>query len=195
MAGAVHLRAARREDARALALLVDIAGEGLPRIVWEGMREPGEGIFDVGERRAAREEGSFSYRNAIVAEDDGGVLAALVGYPLAETPDPVDPEDIPALFRPLQALEDLAGGTWYINVLASFPEARNRGLGARLIDAARAAARDCGCERMSLIVQDANPARRLYARAGFSDVARRPIVREGGWDCPGQDWVLQIADV
>lgn len=189
------IRPATKADADALARLVDIAGEGMPAVVWDGMREPGESIWDVGRRRAEREEGTFSYRNASIADADGQPLGALVGKALPETPEPLDLSEMPAMFRPLQALEDMAPGSWYINVLATFPEARNRGIGAALIDAARAKARACGCRRISLIVQDANPALRLYARAGFREVARKPIVCERGWTSPGRDWLLQLADV
>lgn len=60
-------RPATRDDAPALAELVNFAGEGLPVYLWEKSKEPGETVWDVGRRRAEREEGNFSYRNALVA--------------------------------------------------------------------------------------------------------------------------------
>ena len=43
---------------------------------------------------------------------------------------------------------------------------------------------------MSLIVADNNPdARRLYARTGYEQRARRLMVREG-WQTEGREWIL-----
>jgi hypothetical protein len=36
---------------------------------------------------------------------------------------------MPAMFVPLQELENLAPGTWYVNVLAAYPEHRSQGHG------------------------------------------------------------------
>jgi hypothetical protein len=65
------LRPARKEDARALAQLIDIAGEGFGTYLWSQAAGPGESALDVGMRRAQRDEGGFSYRNAIVALSGG----------------------------------------------------------------------------------------------------------------------------
>ena len=56
-------RPARIDDAPALADLVDFAGEGLPSYLWAKMAQPSETAMDVGRRRAAREEGAFSYHD------------------------------------------------------------------------------------------------------------------------------------
>ncbi|MCL5777692.1 GNAT family N-acetyltransferase [Limibaculum sp. FT325] len=58
--------------------------------------------------------------------------------------------------------------------IAVRPEGRGRGLGARLLAEALAAARVAGAARMILEVADGNaPARALYARGGFAVIARR----------------------
>jgi GNAT superfamily N-acetyltransferase len=49
-------------------------------------------------------------------------------------------------------------------------DARGRGVGAALLHALLQAARDAGFERLSLSVDPANPARRLYARCGFVEL-------------------------
>ena len=113
-------RHATPQDAAALAELVNLAGEGLPLYLWGQMAEPGESPWEVGRGRALREAGSFSYRNAVVAEADGRVVAGLVGYPLPDAPEPIDYDRMPALFVPLQELENLAPRTWYVNVLATY---------------------------------------------------------------------------
>ncbi|HVG46759.1 MAG TPA: GNAT family N-acetyltransferase [Rubellimicrobium sp.] len=186
-------RHATPADAPALAHLVDIAGEGLPSYLWAQMAEEGETALDVGRWRARREEGSFSYRNAVVADPGGGVEAALVGYPLPDGPESI-PDDLPAMFVPLQKLENLAGGTWYVNVLATYPEYRDQGHGTHLLGIAQRLARAAGCRGLSLIVADTNfGARRLYERSGFRPMASRRMVKEG-WQGPGENFLLMIQE-
>lgn len=185
-------RHATPEDADALAELIDFAGEGLPLYLWERMAEPGETPWDVGRRRARREEGSFSYRNTVVAEADSEVVACLIGYPLPERPAPIDYGEMPAMFVPLQELENLAPGTWYVNVLATYPRWRGRGYGTRLLALAERLATEAGRSGLSIIVADTNAgARQLYERVGFRHVAERPMVKDD-WDNPGENWVLLV---
>lgn len=182
-------RPATRGDAAVLAELVNDAGQGLPLYLWEQMKEPGESAWDVGRRRAARDEGAFSWRNAIVIECEGEAAGCLIGYGIAEAPEPI-PDDFPVMFRPLQALENLAPGSWYVNVLAVLPVFRNRGFGRRLLARAEEIARAERRGGMSLIVADANAgARRLYERVGYREAARRPMVKEG-WAGEGRHWLL-----
>lgn len=191
---AITFRQATADDAGALAELINFAGEGLPFYLWERMAEAGETAWDVGRRRARREEGSFSYRNATVAEMDGRVVGCLIGYPLPDAPEAIDPDTMPPMFVPLQELENLAPATWYVNVLAAYPECRGHGLGTRLLALAEKLAAETGCGGMSIIVSDANTgARRLYERCGYARRAARPMVKEG-WENPGENWVLLVKD-
>jgi ribosomal protein S18 acetylase RimI-like enzyme len=118
------------------------------------------------------------------------VVAALVGYPLADEPKPIDYAATPPMFRALEELEGLAPATWYVNVLATYPEQRGKGHGAQLLGAADRIAADLGCGGLSIIVSDSNKgARRLYERCGYRFRARRPMVKED-WENPGRNWVL-----
>ena len=185
-------RPATPDDAAALAELINFAGEGLPLYLWGKMAEPGESAWDVGRRRARREAGGFSYRNAVVVEVDGRVIASLVGYPLPDEPEPIDEASMPAMFVPMQELENLAPGTWYVNVLASYPEFRGQGYGTRLLEIAERLAMEAGKAGLSIIVADANAgARRLYERSGYREIATRLMVKEG-WESPGKSWVLLV---
>jgi ribosomal protein S18 acetylase RimI-like enzyme len=185
-------RHATLDDAHALAELINFAGEGLPLYLWERMAEPGETAWDVGRRRARREEGSFSYRNAILAEDAGRIVACLIGYKLPHEPEPIDPAQTPPMFVPLQELENLAPGTWYVNVLATYPEHRGSGHGTRLLRLAEGLAAGAGRAGLSIVVSDANAgARRLYRRCGYVERASRPMVKDG-WKNAGTDWVLLV---
>ena len=186
------LRPATPEDAEALAELINFAGEGLPAYIWERMAEPGETVWDVGRQRARREEDSFSYSKAVVLERDGAVAACLIGYPLPDAPEPIDHDEMPAMFVPLQELENLAPGTWYVNVLAAYPEQRGRGHGTTLLSNAEETAAANGKRGVSIIVADANTgARRLYERSGYRETARRPMVKED-WQSPSETWILLV---
>ncbi len=186
------IRPASKQDADAMAALVNFAGEGMPLYLWTGMAENGQSPWRVGRERAMRESGGFSYRNTTVCETSGRVAAALIGYPLDPEPDPDSTRDLPAMFVPLQELEDLAAGTWYVNVLAAYPEYRGMGLGTRLLETAERHATDAGSNGLSIIVSDANTgARKLYERQGYVERASRPMVKDG-WDNDGENWVLLI---
>jgi ribosomal protein S18 acetylase RimI-like enzyme len=183
------VRPARIEDADVLAELVDYAGEGLPSYLWHKMAGPGETAQEVGRKRAARETGSFSYRNATMIEHAGRAAGTLIGYVIPDAPEPI-PSDMPAMFVPMQELENQAPGTWYVNVLAVLPQFRNLGLGTELLRIADENGRKLGKRGMSVIVSDANiGARRLYERLGYRETARRTMVKEQ-WVNEGREWVL-----
>lgn len=143
------------------------------------MAGAGETALDVGRRRAAREEGGFSYRNAVVADPGTGAVAALIGYPLPDRAAPID-LDIPSMIVPLQQLENLACGSWYVNVLAAYPEHRGRGDGARLLGLVERLAGAAGRRGLSVIVSGSNEgaalsgASGLPAHGGLDDGQGRP---------------------
>lgn len=184
---AIVLRPARREDAAAIALLTDLASDGLAPHFWARIAEPGQTALAVGTERAARDEGSFSWRGAVIAEVDGSVAGGMICYPVGLEAVPLD--DLPGVARPLQALENQALGCLYVNVLASFADFRRLGVARRLL--AHAAER-AGPAGTSLIVADSNePALALYRRAGFVERAREPMVKED-WPGSGTQWVLMV---
>ncbi len=189
------LRRALPEDAEALAELIDMAGEGLPAYLWAKMAGPGESVWEVGRRRAEREEGGFSYKNAIVIEHEGGVAAGLIGYLLPDEPEAIDLANTPAVVVPALELEALAPGTWYVNALACYPDVRGRGFGTRLLALAEDLARETSAPGVSVIVADANAgARRLYERCGYREIAGRPMVKED-WVGEGEAWLLLVKPI
>jgi len=191
---ALPFRPATPDDAAHLAEFINMAGEGLPLYLWTKMADTGEDPWAVGRQRAQRTEGGFSYKNAVVMEADGRVAAGLIGYKLPDEPAPIDYDTMPAMFVPLQELENMAPGTWYLNVLATYPEFRGQGLGTRLLAVAEQLAAAAGAKGLSLIVFDTNTgARRLYERLGYREVDQRPIVKED-WDCPADNSVLLVKD-
>jgi ribosomal protein S18 acetylase RimI-like enzyme len=171
---------------------VDIAGEGGPNYMWSTFAAPGQSTLEVGRERARREEGGFSYRNSIVAELGEEIAASLVGYRLDDPYELGDLSTLPEFVHPLVRLESKAPGSWYVNVLATFPEFRGRGIGAKLLEIAEAKGREAAAPAMSVIVGSWNKgAARLYARAGYAEIARERAVLPLGLHHEG-DWVLML---
>jgi ribosomal protein S18 acetylase RimI-like enzyme len=182
-------RRATAADTAALADFVHFASEGLALYLWTKLAGPGGDPWALGRERAGRDTGAFTWRNAIIREDGGRPAAGLIGYELADTPEPIA-ADMPPMFRPLQELEHLAPGTWYVNVLAAYPEHRGRGFGGALLAIADRIAADKNKRGLSIIVSDTNTgARRLYERNGYRQAGRRAMVKED-WQHPGKEWVL-----
>lgn len=184
----VIVRPGRRSDAAAMTVLVDIAAQGLAAYSWTQMAEPSQSPLEVGLSRALREEGGFSYRNALIGEVDGEIAGMMVSYRLDA--DGAARGDLPPIFEPLAELEGQIVGWWYINVLAVFPAYRRLGLASRLLDQADAFVAEIGVPGAGLIAASGNaPALALYARHGYRELARRKMI-----DYPGgshdQDWLL-----
>lgn len=73
---------------------------------------------------------------------------------------------------------EFAGPDAFLTELFVRPTRRQEGLGARLLAAVTSALRDGGARAVTLLVSPENgSARRLYARAGFEEIARVPMVR------------------
>lgn len=182
------LRLATETDSAKLADLVNFAGEGLPLYIWEGLAKGAEDPWEIGRRRQSKKarEGQI-----IVVDLGSGAVAGLTGYAIGASP--VDTgEDFPALFRPLQNLENQALESWYVNVLACYPSHRGQGHGSRLLDTAEEIARSEGLYKMSVIVADNNTgARRLYQSKGYFETATAPCMKEG-WQTETENWVLLI---
>jgi ribosomal protein S18 acetylase RimI-like enzyme len=96
----------------------------------------------------------------------------------------------PAVLVPLKELMNEARDTWYVHVLATYPEYRGRGQGTALLGIADGFAERASKPALSLIVSDTNvDARRLYERCGYVEVALRRMVKEE-WQHPGAAWLL-----
>ena len=187
------IRPATLQDAQSLVELMNFAGEGLPFYVWATMAKGSEADpWSIGLARARREEGSFSYRNATIIEEDRAVAGCLVGYPRSDEPEAIE-LSLPEMFVPLQQLENLAPGTWYVNALAIYPQYRKKGFGTALLKHAEKLAVTTPAKRgMSVIVADNNvAARRLYERMGYRHLADRPMIK-GRWESRGSAWVLLV---
>ena len=190
------IRAATKQDASELVCLIDCAGYGIPLGVWNGMLDDEASVLEVGRKRAMREEGGFSYRNAWIAERDGAVAGALVGYRLDDEIDLSGIAEVPAAFQPLMELEAEAPGSWYVNVLAVHAEYRGNGVGGALLDHADHMADTLGARSMSIIFESENhAARRLYEAKGYKVTARRPRVAFETDRTGSAEWLLMLKDL
>lgn len=183
------IRAASAADADHLVRFINMAADDLPLHFWKKSVGPTGDPIALGRERAARETGNFSFRNAWLAEVDGEVAACLLGYPAALEPEPIEP-DTPPLFVPLLELEAMAPGAWYLNVLATYPQHRGKGLGSALLRKAEEVALLAGRGTISLIAEDTHgDALHLYRAKGFTEIARRPLVKED-WPVDASEWIL-----
>ncbi|MBB3231269.1 GNAT family N-acetyltransferase [Halomonas stenophila] len=186
----MNIRDATKAYARDLAYLINLAGEGLPEYLWGQMAKGNETPMDVGEQRAAREEGGFSYRHAKVCLQKKKLLGMILDYRLPAPYDLDDLDDCPRVVQPLLRLEAQAPGSWYINAIATYKAARRRGVASLLMAQAEASAIAAGCTEMSLIVASENHvARTFYEHQGFRETASLPIEPYPGGK-HGGDWLL-----
>jgi ribosomal protein S18 acetylase RimI-like enzyme len=197
---APSFRSARRNDCRHIASLFLISSDGLAAYIWSRMQAFShsagldaspigeQSLIDIGEQRCAREGVAFSYQNCLIAERAGAVIGMLHSFPMDEPPAPSQAESDPVL-RPYAELEDY--GSLYISGVAVYPEYRRQGVGSRLLALAEDRARASALPRLSLICFERNVgAMRLYARSGYSEIARRPVVPHPSLHYPDGDAIL-----
>ena len=189
-----NFRTATKEDRYELAHLFRIASGGVADYMWSRLapKYPGLTPLEIGARRFAREESNFSYRNCVVAEQDGAVIGMLFTFPIEEGQqaegEPADP-----ILKPYEELE--MPGSFYICALALFAGFRGRGAGTKLLSIARKQAHQRGLGTLSLMVFEQNEgALKLYERNGFRVAGRAPVVGHELIDHTG-DVLLMTSEV
>lgn len=187
----MHIRKATRTDCPAIAELALIAGEGIPAYFWEQSRTDGQTLLEVGAQNAASDTENFSWRNAQLALVDDVVAGMLLAYRLPAAGTDEDLEEYPAFIRPLIELEWCVPESFYINMLATYPEYRNRSIGTRLLEQVDSLARADGCTLSSLEVFDENTgALRLYQRLGYEVIEQRRVIPHDCHSCSGEILLL-----
>jgi ribosomal protein S18 acetylase RimI-like enzyme len=186
MSGIV-IRAAVARDAADIVSLFDMGARGLATHLWGLEAAPGQSMLEVG--RAQVLGAAIDYRRAVLADVDGAVAGLLFSYPKTEF---VDPDPMPAPLRPIVELENASRGSWFINLLAVYPDLRGRGVGTVLLNEAHRIARSASMPGAALIVDSFNDgAQRLYERSGYRAVERRPVVPFPGHP-PGGEFIQMI---
>ena len=177
----VLIREAVAEDARALADVCIMAAHGVMELFYEGL-VPGKSVADcVIERRIFAPGGFAAVPRWRVAVDGAGVfLGALNSLPhqaLMNAPD--DPLLDEARLRPIAGLLELetaAPESYYVNIIAVYPQYRRSGAGFALIQEAERLARLENFRTISLCTFDAaDGPLAFYRRLGFEVRDMRPI--------------------
>lgn len=174
----LHIRPAQPADAAFAAPLIQSAIGAIGHHLTGSTND--HDAAQVLARFFARPGHRLSFTQTLVAELDGRPVGLAVLYPGAEAG---------ALDEPFRAQRQMLGldpqivsegrpGELYLDTLATVPEVRGQGIGGQLLDACAERARALGLP-LSLLVEDGNPAARLYLRSGFSEVGREEIAGHG----------------
>ena len=184
-------RMGKPEDARACAQLFIMASHGIAEAVYRDLI-PGQTTEQIiGERRIRPEGRLSSYTHWRVAEDGfRNIAAGINALPYDDmgqsSPDELLTEERIRVIAPLLELDAKAAGTYFINVVAVFPEYRHAGIARRLISLAFDDAKKAGIATVSLTTFEED--RRLveyYCGLGFAVAASRPIVPHECLACGG----------
>jgi ribosomal protein S18 acetylase RimI-like enzyme len=186
------LRAAEREDAAELAVLVDIASHGFATWLWYGavMRGDKDTAMEQGRSRMRNDHEPGTWKDAMVAEWDGEIAGVSIGYDLEESVrDMVAPHPV---IKPLLDLQVTVIGSRFIDSLGVYRHHRRKGIGRALL--AREIEKAKG-RQVSLITESHNEtAQALYFASGFVEKARLPAVPLFE-DSKRHDWVLLARDM
>jgi ribosomal protein S18 acetylase RimI-like enzyme len=175
------VRRATPGDALACARLLLMASHGMAEAVFRDLIPGKSTEYIIATRRIEPAGRSSSYTNWWVAEGDhsdiaGGINAYALKEGFRSTREELLTEERIRVLRPMIALDAEATGTFFINILAVFPEHRHAGLGRRLIGLAVEEAREAGMAAVSLTTFEDDERLVSYYRAiGFATVASRPI--------------------
>lgn len=176
------IRAARREDAAAIARGVVMALHEDIALAFAGSRERLPLVDRLFAGLAARDDSQYSYRNSLVAEDASGRVAGIIvaydGSRLHELREAFVAEANALLgtrFVNAEMDNETSGDEVYLDSLAVFPGFRGHRLGARLIEAAAQLHSGAGKPLGLLCEQGYDHLYRLYTSLGFRNVGMRPF--------------------
>ena len=145
----------------------------------------GEEYMAVLTEVARREATQYSWQNALVAELNGVVAGAVVGYDGAQlyTLREGTFATINEFVERTQTIVDeTSAGEYYLDSVGVLPQYRGMGVGRALVSAFCDKAFAEGHKRVGLIVDFENPdAERLYTSLGFRRIGTRPFFTHQMW--------------
>lgn len=158
-----------------------MAGHGVMELFYEGL-VPGKSVIDCVIARRILDRDSFATikRWRVATDASGQFLGALNSLPhkvLMNSPD--DPLMDGARLRPIAGLlelEEIPVDSYYVNIIAVYPQHRGSGAGYALMLEAERLARRQNFQRMSLCTFDGDPGLlKFYRRQGFAIRDSRPL--------------------
>ena len=177
----INIRQAQKSDAHIIAQAVAMAiGDE------NAMKNYcGEEYMTLLTRIAESEDSQYSYHNTFVAEIDGKVAGAVIGYDgarLHELRATTYSIIYNELWRTPSIPDETEAGEFYLDTLAVLPEHRGLGIGRMLITAIRDKAFATGHSRVGLIVDFDNPrAESLYTSLGFARAGTKMFLGHKMW--------------
>lgn len=181
------LRAGTQRDAAHIARLADVAGEGLPGAYWTDIGMRGQDPLKLGQERAARDDGVFTWRHVIMAEVDDEIAGMILTHPTNDAPFAFD-ETVHPLFRPFVRLINAARYATSVNLLGVYPNYRRQKVATALVQEVEDASFARGTA--TLLVSDANSVGQEFCKSLSYGVADQAPVVKGGWETSASRWQL-----
>jgi ribosomal protein S18 acetylase RimI-like enzyme len=180
-------RPAEKEDSMKLAELINIASDGVVEYLFHDLI-PGMAPVQVVAHNLENDNYPHSYKSAIVAEAENGVVGMALTYPssyhkITDEMRAFFPAERLARFEDFYAarVED----SLFLDALGVDASYRRQGIGTKLVELTKEKTRKNGYEMLSLIVfADNAPALALYKSLGFEAV--QEIRLEGNEFIPHQ---------
>jgi ribosomal protein S18 acetylase RimI-like enzyme len=180
-------RPAEKEDSMKLAELINIASDGVVEYLFHDLI-PGMAPVQVVAHNLENDNYPHSYKSAIVAEAENGVVGMALTYPssyhkITDEMRVFFPAERLARFEDFYAarVED----SLFLDALGVDASYRRQGIGTKLVELTKEKTRKNGYEMLSLIVfADNAPALALYKSLGFEAV--QEIRLEGNEFIPHQ---------
>ena len=185
----IAYRIGKPEDCLRLAEFIYIASDGVVEFLFRDLI-PGWRPVDLIARNMKKDEGYYTYKNTVVAQDEAHVIGASFFYHsrfhvISDEMRKFFPED--RLEHLKHILTGRVENSLYLDTLCVDENFRGKGVGGELISLTKKKAREVGLNALSLIaLADNTDAHRLYKRCGFEIVspikmaAHELIPHEGG---------------
>jgi ribosomal protein S18 acetylase RimI-like enzyme len=184
----IQYRTGKQEDSLKIAEGIDRASGGIVEFLFHGLL----GQYTTAQVMAKsiqEKQGSDSYENAIVAENQGNIIGVVYSYPakfhgITDSTRSFFPSDRLAFLKDFY--NSRVEHSWFLDSIYVDEKFRGAGIGSKLIELTKQRAEDNGFTQLSLMVMaDNTVARRTYERNGFEivkhiNVQEHPLIPHKG---------------